>query len=150
MSMMDFASALGGAGGGAPPGAPPDLGGAPPGLDGGGPPPDLGAGPDQAAPPGDTGQGGQTYSTSLEALQVAEDALHAFIQMDPDHGDRAIAAQCLQNVLKLQAANQDSSNSGDLSSLKRALGQGPGANAGPVGQAAAAAGPPPGPPGGGY
>jgi hypothetical protein len=141
MSMMDFASALGGAGGGAPPGADP-----------GGAPPDLGAPPpDQGAPPDDTGQGGeQTYSTSLEALQVAEDALHAFIQMDPDHGDRAIAAQCLQNVLKLQAANQDSSNSGDLSSLKRALGQGPGANAGPVGQAAAAAGPPPGPPGGGY
>jgi hypothetical protein len=147
MSMMDFASALGGAGGG---GAPPDLAGG-----GGAPPPDLGAPPPgQGAAPDDTAQGEETYGSSLEALQVAEHALHAFIKMDPDHGDRAIGAQCLQNVLKLQAANQDSSKSGDLSSLQRALGQGPGGTAGPVGQAAAAAGPPggppPGPPGGGY
>ena len=121
MSMQDFASALGGGGG-----APPDLGG-------GGAPPDAGA------PPDDTGGGQETYQNSLEALQVAEDALHAFIKMDPDHGDRAVAAQCLQNVLKLQASNQDSARSGDLSSLQRALQGGP---AGVGGAGGAGAGPP--------
>lgn len=141
MSMMDFASALGGAGGG---GAPPGLAGA-----GGAPPPDLGAPPPDPGAPPDQGssdsqaEGGETYASSLEALQVAEHALQGFISMDPDHGDRAVAAQCLQNVIKLQSANQDSSNSGDLSSLLRTLQNGPGASAGPVGQAAAAAGPAP-------
>jgi len=108
MSMADFASALGGGG------APPDGGGMP-GAAGGPPGGDTGT---------DTGSGGDTYQTSLEALQVAEDALKAFIEMDPDHGDRAVAAQCLQNILKLQASNQESTQGG-MAGLSRALQQGP-------------------------
>lgn len=115
MSAMDFGSALGGAPGG-PPGLPADLGAAP---------------PDQGAPPPD--QGGGDFANSLEALDVAEEALQAFIRMDPDHADRAIAAQCLQNVIKLKASNQDSAQAGDLTSLTRALQGGPGATAGGLG-----------------
>lgn len=105
MSAMDFGSALGGAPGG-PPGLPADLGAAPP------------------------DQGGGDFANSLEALDVAEEALQAFIRMDPDHADRAIAAQCLQNVIKLKASNQDSAQAGDLTSLTRALQGGPSATAG--------------------
>jgi len=132
-SMADFASAL--QGGGPPPGPPPDMG-APP------------AGPgdaDLGAPPDDTQDQGQEFSTSLEALDAAEDAIHAFIQLDPDEADRAEGTKALQIIIKLKASNQDSANAGDLSSLQRALQGGPGAVGGPVG--AAAAGPPP---GGGY
>ena len=108
--MPELAAALGG---GALPGGGADYGG---GMDAGGPPPSD-----------DTAQGGEQYATSLDALQAAEDALQAFIAMDPDHADRAVAAQCLQNVLKLQASNQDSAQTGNLSSLQRALQQGPSA-----------------------
>lgn len=113
MSMMDFASALGG-GGGPPPG--------PPGLAG---PPD--------APPDDQQGGGEDFTNSLEALSVAEEALQAFIRLDPDHADRAIAAQCLQNVIKLKAANQSGATSGSMSSMARALSGGPSANLGLAG-----------------
>jgi hypothetical protein len=109
MSAMDFGAALGGAPTAAPPG---------------GPAPD--------APP-DDGGGGEEFSNSLEALQVAEEALQAFIRLDPDHADRAIAAQCLQNVIKLKASNQESAQSGDLMSLTRALQGGQTANAGLAG-----------------
>jgi len=106
--MMDFASALGGA---------PAQGG--------------------AAPGGDSGQdaagGGEDFANSLEALNVAEEALQAFIRLDPDHADRAIAAQCLQNVIKLKASNQDSAQAGDLTSLTRALQGGPSATGGGLG-----------------
>ena len=130
MSMQDFASALGGGGGPPPPSTPP---------------PDQGA-PQSATPADDTGvQGGDTYATSLDALDGAESALHSFIQLDPDEGDRAEATKALGIVIKLKASNQDSSNAGDLTSLQRALQGGPGATAGAVG---ASAGPPP--PGGGY
>jgi hypothetical protein len=123
---MDLGAALGAGGPGGPGGPPPGLGG-PPGL-----PPDAGVPPDAGAPPGpDDATGGLT--NSLEALQAAEDALKAFIQLDPDHADRAVAAQCLQNVLKLQASNQDSAQSGDAKSLARALQQGPAGTGGPGG-----------------
>jgi hypothetical protein len=142
MSMADFASALQG-GGGPPPAAPsPDAGAAPP-PDTGGPgglPPDLAAAPPPA--PVDTTQ--SQYTTSLDALDGAEQALHTFIQMDPDENDRAEATKALQVVIKLKASNQDSANAGDLTSLQRAL-QGPGATAGAVGAAVA-----PPAPGGGY
>jgi hypothetical protein len=115
MSMMDFAGALG-ADAGAPPGGQP-----PPG----GPPPD------------DTAGGGEQFTNSLDALDAAEEALHAFIQLDPDEPDRAQGAQALQIVLKLKAANQTSAQSGDMKSLQRAL-----ATAGPPGAAGPLAGPP--------
>ena len=79
-----------------------------------------GGGPPQA-PPDDTQGGGEQFSNSLDALQAAEDALHAFIQLDPDNADKAVAAQCLQNILKLKAANEQSAQSGDMKSLQRAL-----------------------------
>ena len=101
MSMMDFQSALAGA------------------------PPDTGGYEDTGGDTGDTGNGSQ-YSNSLDALHAAEDALHAFIQLDPDEADRAEAAKCLQAVIKLKAANQQSAQSGDMKSLQRALAGGGG------------------------
>jgi hypothetical protein len=105
MSMME---ALGGGGGGYGP-----------------PPPDAGA-------PADMG-GGEDFENSLEALNVAEEALQAFIRLDPDHADRVIAAQCLQNVIKLKASNQSGASEGSMSSMARALSGGPGANLGLAG-----------------
>jgi hypothetical protein len=132
-SMMDFQNAL--AGGGAPPDAgmgppPPDMG-APPPPDMGAPPPDLGAAgpPDlgaEAPPEQDAAGEGQQYGNSIEALDGAEEALHAFIQIDPDEADRAIAAKCLEQIIKLKAANQTSTQTGDLKSLQRALAGGGG------------------------
>jgi hypothetical protein len=87
-----------------------------------------------APPPDDTGgdtSGGQTYETSLDALDGAEEALHAFIQLDQDEPDRAAAGQALQIVLKLKAANQQSMQSGDMKGLSRMLASGQGG--GPVG-----------------
>jgi hypothetical protein len=105
VSMLDFASALGGA-----PGGPPGAG--PPGPPDGGPP----------GPPDGPQSGGEQFTDSLDALSAAEDALH--------NADRAVAAQCLQNVLKLKASNQQDSRQGGIKSLQRALAGGGG---GPVG-----------------
>jgi hypothetical protein len=105
MSMME---ALGGGGGGYGP-----------------PPPDAGAAQDMG--------GGEDFENSLEALTVAEEALQAFIRLDPDHADRVIAAQCLQNVIKLKASNQQGAQEGSMSSMARALSGGPGANLGLAG-----------------
>lgn len=112
-SMADFASAIGG-------GDPSATA----------PPPDPTATPDA-----NTSQ----YATSLEALQGAEDALHSFIQLDPDAADRAQASKALALVVSLQANQQKSNQSGDMMSLARALGPG-----------GASAGPPSGGAGGGY
>ena len=120
-SMADLAGALGGAS----PGPPPGLGPGGPPVDlgaGGGPPVDLGAPP---PPPDDTGQGGE-FTSSVDALDAAEQALHAFIQLDEDEPDKALAAQALQTVLKLKASNQQAAQSGDMKGLARALqGAGP-------------------------
>jgi hypothetical protein len=113
-SIMDLAAALGG---GAGPGAGP--GGPPPG-----PPPDLGGGygPPGQGPP-DQGQG----QSPADALDAAETALQAYMQLEPDHSDRAIAAQCLQQIAKLKAKDQS-----DMQSLQNALSMNPAA-AGPQG-----------------
>lgn len=97
---------------------------------GGAPPPDpsggLGGGP--SGSPDDTSTGGEQYNDPVEALDAADQALHAYIQMEPDDSDRAVAAQCLQQIIKLKAKD-----SMDLQKLHSAL-QG------------APVGPPPGPP----
>jgi hypothetical protein len=111
MSMME---ALGGGGGGY------------------GPPPGPMPGT-EAGPPSEDAGGGEDFENSLEALTVAEEALQAFIRLDPDHADRAIAAQCLQNVIKLKAANQSGASEGSMSSMARALAGGPTANLGLAG-----------------
>ena len=106
----------------------PDLAAALGGGYGGGA--DAGYGSDASAAPDDSSSGQDQFATSMDALDAAEQALQAFIQLDPDHADRAVAAQCLQNILKLKANNQQSNQAGDLTSLQRALQQGP---AGPGG-----------------
>jgi hypothetical protein len=117
--------ALGGGAGPPPPPPPPGALGA---LGGGPPPQDLDAGPLPGQ--GDQGAGGgdftDLFQNSIEALDVAEAALHAFIQMDPDHADRAAASQALTSVLKLKAGNQQSAQAGDAKSLQRALSGAPG------------------------
>jgi hypothetical protein len=97
---------------------------------------DAGPPPDPNAPPDDTGattDTGQQYSNSLEALDGAEEALQAFIQLDPDEADRAEAAKCLQSVIKLKASNQTSAQSGDMKSFQRSLLSGPAGVGGPGG-----------------
>ena len=136
MSMMDLASALGGGGGG-----PPGGGGLPPGGPPPGPPPDA----DVGGPPDQGQDQKQQFSTSLDALDAAEDALQQFIQLDPDEPDRAAGAKLLQGVIQLKAANQQSAQNGDMKSLARALQGGPGANAGPLGAALGGGGGPGGP-----
>lgn len=113
--MSGLAGALGGGGG--DPGAPGGYGGDP----GGG---DPGADPSG----GDTGQDQPQFSNSLEALDAAEEALHAFIQLDSDEGDRKVAATCLQNIIGLKAKNVQDMQSGSMTGLQRALS----ANAGPA------------------
>jgi hypothetical protein len=112
--MQDLAAALGGQG------APPDMGPGPGPADVQAPPPDVGAAapPDLGAAPPEAPQG---PTSSLDALDAAEEALHAFIQIDPDEADRAVAAQCLQSILKLKAKNQSDAQSGGMTSLARAL-----------------------------
>jgi hypothetical protein len=124
MSMMDLQGALGGPPGGGP-GAITIPGGGGPGGPGGpaGPGPDAGA-----APPGPGG------GDSIDFLDQAEEALHQFIQVDPDEVDRAEAAKALQIVLKLKASNQTDTQQGGMKSLARALSGGGGPpGAGPPG-----------------
>jgi hypothetical protein len=124
---MSSMAALAGALGGAPPGGPPGLGPGGPPVDlgaGGGPPVDLGAPP---LPP-DQGAPSDQFSSSVDALDAAETALHAFIALDEDEPDKALAAQALQQVLKLKASNQTAAQNGDMKGLARAL-QGAGAPA---------------------
>jgi len=126
---MSSMAALAGALGGAPPGGPPGLGPGGPPVDlgaGGGPPVDLGAPP---PPPPDQGAPSDQFSSSVDALDAAEAALHAFIQLDEDEPDKALAAQALQQVLKLKASNAQAAQNGDMKGLARAL-QGAGAPAG--------------------
>lgn len=92
-----------------------DLAGA---LGGGAPPAPA---PEEETPPEEGG-------SSIDYLDDAEEALQAFIQVDPDEVDRAKASQALKIVLDLKAANQQSAEAGDMKSLRRALG---GAPAGP-------------------
>lgn len=120
-SMADLTSALGG--------ALPDAGG------GAAPPDEV----DPTAAP-DPSSGSPGYTNSMDALDGAEEALHAFIQLDPDEADRAAGAKLLQGVLQLKAGNQSANQSGDLKSLARALGAGPQ----PAGAGAAATGSGPG------
>jgi len=94
MSMMDLQAALGGA-----------------------PAP----GPDQGAPmPGE--EQPESSGSSLDHLLDAEEALQAFIQVDPDDADRAKASQALKIILDLKAANTQDAREGGMKSLSRALG----------------------------
>jgi len=88
-------------------------GGGPPGP----PPPDAGPPPEA---PGDTG-GDETYDNSMQALDVAEHALNAFMQLDHDAPDRAQAARALQIVMQLKGANQTDAQQGGGKSLVRTL-----------------------------
>ena len=101
-SLMDVL----GAGGGPPPG-PPDAGGPP---------------PDAAGPPDDTSGGDEVYDNSMQALDVAEHALQAFMRLDHDAPDRAQAARALTIIASLKGANQTDAQQGGGKSLVRAIG----------------------------
>jgi hypothetical protein len=100
MSMMDLASALRGD----------PAGGGPAGEPGENPAEEKAEGPQ-----------GELFEDSMQALDVAEEALHAFIRMDPDAQDKATAARALQVVLGLKGSHSKSVQAGDAKSLSRAL-----------------------------
>ena len=97
--------------GGGPP-LPPHPGGLPP-------PP----GPDPADVPGHPDD---VYDTPMQALDVAEHALQAFIRLDHDAPDKAQAAKALALVTGLKGGHQKDAQSGGGKSLIRALGGAPG------------------------
>lgn len=123
MSMMDLQGAIGGPPGGAPPSI---------SIPGGGP----GADPNAAPTPADTGPQPSDGGSSVDFLDSAEEAMHQYIQIEPDEVDRAAGATILQSIIKLKAKDQKDRQSGNMSSLARALtgnGAGPGGQGGPVG-----------------
>ena len=88
----------------------------------GGPP---GGGPPSITIPGGPAEGGGGGGDSMEFLDAAEEALHQFIQVDPDEVDRSEAAKALQIILKLKASNQQDVEAGGMKSLRKALAGGP-------------------------
>src|SRR5262245_14737463 len=90
----------------------------------GGPPP-PGGGEAAGPPPPGGGEGGDVYENSMQALDVAEHALQAFMRLDHDAPDRAQAARALQIVAQLKGANQSDAQSGGGKSLVRAIGGAP-------------------------
>lgn len=96
-----------------------DILGGPGGPPGGAPGP---GGPPGGAPADD---GTSQYSDSMQALDVAEHALHAFIKMDQDAMDRATATKALSIVVGLQGSHQADAQKGGSKSLMRAIGGGP-------------------------
>jgi hypothetical protein len=108
MSMMDLAAALHGNGGPPPGMGPGDPGG--PGGPGESPAEEQSEGPQ-----------GELFENSMQALDVAVEAIHAFIRMDPDDQDKAIAGRALQIVLGLKGSHAKSVQAGDAKSLSRAL-----------------------------
>ena len=106
------------AGPGRAPGPPPG-----PGL---GPGPGPGPGPAPPDLPDVPGHPDDVYTTSMEALDVAEHALQAFIRMDHDATDKAQAAKALAVVTGLKGSNQKDAQAGGGKSLIRALQGAPG------------------------
>jgi len=98
-----------------PPGVPPHLAlqHAPIGP----PPPD----PDDVP-----GHPDDVYNTSMQALDVAEHALQAFIRMDHDATDKAQGAKALAIVTGLKGSNQKDAQAGGGKSLIRAIAGAPG------------------------
>ena len=112
--MSSMLAALAGPGG---PGGPGGIGPAgpprppgPPGLDA----PDVPGHPDDV------------YDTSMQALDVAEHALQAFIRMDHDAMDKAQASKALAIITGLKGGHQKDAMQGGGKSLIRALGGAPG------------------------
>jgi hypothetical protein len=109
------------------------LAGPRPGPGPGGPPlpPHLApGGPLSAPPPPDApdvpGHPDDVYDTSMQALDVAEHALQAFIRMDHDAMDKAQASKALAIVTGLKGGHQKDAMSGGGKSLVRALQGAPG------------------------
>jgi len=87
----------------------------------GGPPPPLPPDPDDVP-----GHPDDVYNTPMQALDVAEHALQAFIRMDHDATDKAQAAKALAVVTGLKGSNQKDAQAGGGKSLIRALQGAPG------------------------
>ena len=100
----------------------------------GGPPGPGGIGPaGLPRPPGPPldapdvpGHPDDVYSNSMQALDVAEHALQAFIRMDHDAMDKAQATKALAIVTGLKGGHQKDAMQGGGKSLVRALGGAPG------------------------
>src|SRR5215472_723321 len=101
------------------PGGPGGLPLPPPHL--GGPPPPLPPDPDDVP-----GHPDDVYNTPMQALDVAEHALQAFIRIDHDATDKAQAAKALAVVTGLKGSNQKDAQAGGGKSLIRALQGAPG------------------------
>ena len=96
-------------------------------------PPGHPLGPPPGAPPGGLpdpddvpGHPDDVYDTSMQALDVAEHALQAFIRLDHDAMDKAQAAKALAIVTGLKGGHQKDAMAGGGKSLVRALQGAPG------------------------
>jgi len=89
----------------------------------GGPPP---GGPMPPDPDDVPGHPDDVYNTSMQALDVAEHALQAFIRMDHDATDKAQGAKALAIVTGLKGSNQKDAQAGGGKSLIRAIAGAPG------------------------
>jgi hypothetical protein len=102
------------------------LGGLPP-PGPGGPPPGLGPGAGPPLVPGRPRAGNpETYSNSLDALDDAEHAMHAYVRLEPDEVDRAAGTKLLAGIVGLKAKDQKDRQAGGANALARALGGGGG------------------------
>jgi len=80
--------------------------GGPPGAGPGGPPPGAAPSIQIGGPQGDAGDTGQSDGDAEQDLHDALDALHAFLQDDADHVDKAQVAKCVAIVQGLLATRQ--------------------------------------------
>ena len=98
-----------------------------PGIGPAGPPQPPGPpGPPLPDPDDVPGHPDDVYATSMQALDVAEHALQAFIRMDHDAIDKAQASKALAIITGLKGGHQKDAMSGGGKSLVRALQGAPG------------------------
>jgi hypothetical protein len=81
----------------------------------------------------DQAEGPEKYANSLDALDDAEEAMHAYVKLEPDEIDRAAGTQVLHGIVKLKAKDQRDRQSGNTASLARALQGATPPGAGPLG-----------------
>jgi len=75
----------------------------------------------------------EKYTNSLDALDDAETAMHAYVKLEPDEIDRAAGTKVLSGIVALKAKDQKDKQQGNTASLARALQGAGGPPGGPLG-----------------